>query len=308
MGESLGVQTLAIGDGANDVAMIQSANIGIGIVGNEGMQAAMNADFAIPKFSMLKRLLYVHGHWCYQRAANMLLYFIKKHMSIGFVQVFFQIYARFYTSNPIEDMMFLLPNVIFNSLPPIIGAVFDQSFDAFTLESRPQLYQYGMQSKAYKSSLAFFTAGLYGIFVATVTFWIGFARFWGSPHWMYALGWWWMVVILTNHWLVWMIDMSIMTTVHFVSLAGTILSFIVFTSAYVHIDTVDAFLVNSLGMGENIFQTWWFWWDWLLAVTLSIIPYLLAKVFMQDRQMLQAKIDGKKQRPVSTSWFSRLCC
>lgn len=39
--------TLAIGDGANDVGMIQTAHVGVGISGNEGMQATNNSDYAI---------------------------------------------------------------------------------------------------------------------------------------------------------------------------------------------------------------------------------------------------------------------
>ena len=47
--QELGVHTLAIGDGANDVNMIQTADVGIGISGMEGMQAVMASDFAISK-------------------------------------------------------------------------------------------------------------------------------------------------------------------------------------------------------------------------------------------------------------------
>lgn len=63
--------TLAIGDGANDVAMIQEAHIGIGIAGLEGAQASMSADYAIGQFRYLTKLLLVHGRWCYIRVAEM---------------------------------------------------------------------------------------------------------------------------------------------------------------------------------------------------------------------------------------------
>ena len=76
--ESLDVMSLAIGDGANDVSMIQMANIGIGISGLEGQQAVMASDFAISRFYFLRRLLLVHGHWCYDRIARMILYFYYK--------------------------------------------------------------------------------------------------------------------------------------------------------------------------------------------------------------------------------------
>lgn len=68
--------TLAIGDGANDVGMIQEADIGVGISGVEGMQAVMASDFSISQFRFLQRLLVVHGHWCYKRVAQMVTFFL----------------------------------------------------------------------------------------------------------------------------------------------------------------------------------------------------------------------------------------
>ena len=63
--------TLSIGDGANDVAMIQEANIGCGLFGLEGSQAAMSADYAFGQFRFLTKLLLVHGRWSYYRIAEM---------------------------------------------------------------------------------------------------------------------------------------------------------------------------------------------------------------------------------------------
>ena len=76
--DELRMHTLAIGDGANDVSMIQTADVGIGISGMEGMQAVMASDFAISRFKYLERLLLVHGHWNYDRLARMVLYFFYK--------------------------------------------------------------------------------------------------------------------------------------------------------------------------------------------------------------------------------------
>lgn len=69
--EGTGKTTLAIGDGANDVGMLQEADIGIGISGVEGMQAVMSSDIAIAQFRFLERLLLVHGHWSYRRISSM---------------------------------------------------------------------------------------------------------------------------------------------------------------------------------------------------------------------------------------------
>lgn len=69
--DGLGVMTLAIGDGANDVSMIQAADVGVGISGEEGLQAVNSSDYAIAQFRFLKRLLLVHGQWTYARNGNM---------------------------------------------------------------------------------------------------------------------------------------------------------------------------------------------------------------------------------------------
>ncbi|KAL0959026.1 hypothetical protein HGRIS_014334 [Hohenbuehelia grisea] len=69
--EGRNAMTLSIGDGANDVAMIQEANIGCGLFGLEGAQAAMSADYAFGQFRFLTKLLLVHGRWSYQRIAEM---------------------------------------------------------------------------------------------------------------------------------------------------------------------------------------------------------------------------------------------
>ena len=64
---------LAIGDGANDVSMIQAAHVGVGISGVEGLQAARSSDVAISQFRYLKKLLLVHGAWSYRRLSKLIL-------------------------------------------------------------------------------------------------------------------------------------------------------------------------------------------------------------------------------------------
>ena len=67
----LNIMALSIGDGANDVAMIQEADVGVGIAGEEGRQAVMSSDYAIGQFRFLQRLVLVHGRWSYKRLAQM---------------------------------------------------------------------------------------------------------------------------------------------------------------------------------------------------------------------------------------------
>ena len=74
----LDVMTLSVGDGANDVAMIQEANVGVGIAGEEGRQAVMSSDYAIGQFRFLQRLILVHGRWSYRRLGETIANFFYK--------------------------------------------------------------------------------------------------------------------------------------------------------------------------------------------------------------------------------------
>ena len=77
---------LAIGDGANDVSMIQAAHVGVGISGVEGLQAARSADVAIAQFRFLRKLLLVHGAWSYQRISKVILYSFYKNITLYMTQ------------------------------------------------------------------------------------------------------------------------------------------------------------------------------------------------------------------------------
>lgn len=90
-----GARTLAIGDGANDVSMIQEAHVGIGIFGHEGMQAAMNSDYAIAQFKYLQNLLLVHGRWSYKRMARLVLYSFYKNITLSLCMFWFGIYTKY---------------------------------------------------------------------------------------------------------------------------------------------------------------------------------------------------------------------
>lgn len=95
--------TLAIGDGANDIAMIQAAHVGVGISGREGMQAARVADYSIAQFSFLQRLLLVHGRWNYVRTAKFVLWTFWKEMFFYMMQALFQQYTGYSGSSLYEN-------------------------------------------------------------------------------------------------------------------------------------------------------------------------------------------------------------
>lgn len=141
-----GKTTLAIGDGANDVGMLQEADIGVGISGVEGMQAVMSSDIAIAQFRFLERLLLVHGHWCYRRISSMICYFFYKNIAFGFTLFFYEAYASFSGQPAYNDWFLSLYNVFFTSLPVIALGVFDQDVSARFCLKFPLLYQEGVQN------------------------------------------------------------------------------------------------------------------------------------------------------------------
>ncbi|CAD8112753.1 unnamed protein product [Paramecium primaurelia] len=121
--------TLAIGDGANDVNMIQAAHIGVGLYGNEGMRAVQSSDFALGEFRCLWRLLLVHGHWNYIRIAEMVLYFFYKNMIFTVPQFFFSYFCAFSGQSYFDDWYITFYNLIFTALPLIVRGTFDQDIN-----------------------------------------------------------------------------------------------------------------------------------------------------------------------------------
>ncbi|CAI0419572.1 unnamed protein product [Linum tenue] len=141
--EGTGRTTLAIGDGANDVGMIQEADIGVGISGVEGMQAVMASDFSISQFRFLERLLVVHGHWCYKRIAQMICYFFYKNIAFGLTLFYFEAFTAFSGQSIYDDWYMLLFNVLLTSLPVISLGVFEQDVPSEVCLQFPALYQQG---------------------------------------------------------------------------------------------------------------------------------------------------------------------
>lgn len=134
---------LAIGDGANDVSMIQAAHVGVGISGMEGMQAARSADVSIGQFRYLRKLLLVHGSWSYHRLSKAILYSFYKNIALYMTQFWYVFQNGFSGQSIYESWTITFYNVFFTVLPPFVIGVFDQYISARLLDRYPQLYKLG---------------------------------------------------------------------------------------------------------------------------------------------------------------------
>ncbi|XP_041443971.1 phospholipid-transporting ATPase VB isoform X2 [Xenopus laevis] len=177
--DKLKVMTLSIGDGANDVSMIQAADVGIGISGQEGMQAVMSSDFAISRFKHLKKLLLVHGHWCYSRLANMVIYFFYKNVAYVNLLFWYQFFCGFSGTTMIDYWQMIFFNLFFTSVPPLVFGILDKDISAETLMSLPHLYKSGQQCQSYKMS-TFWIAIVDAFYQSLVCFFIPYFTYRGT--------------------------------------------------------------------------------------------------------------------------------
>ncbi|KAJ3116115.1 hypothetical protein HDU96_010409 [Phlyctochytrium bullatum] len=133
--------TLAIGDGANDVSMIQGADVGIGIMGREGNQAVRSADFAFAEFRFLRRLLAVHGRFSYLRMSQLIHYSFYKNLTAITVQWWYGFYSAWTGTLVYEDIFMTAFNVVFTSVPPFFLSVFERDVAEDKIEQYPELYR-----------------------------------------------------------------------------------------------------------------------------------------------------------------------
>ncbi|XP_006359578.1 phospholipid-transporting ATPase 3-like [Solanum tuberosum] len=142
--------TLSIGDGANDVSMIQAAHVGVGISGQEGMQAVMASDFAIAQFRFLADLLLVHGRWSYLRICKVVTYFYYKNLTFTLTQFWFTFRTGFSGQRFYDDWFQSLYNVMFTALPVIVLGLFEKDVSASLSKKYPELYKEGIRNTFFR--------------------------------------------------------------------------------------------------------------------------------------------------------------
>ena len=154
-------QVLAIGDGANDVGMIQVADMGVGVYGREGTQAALSSDFAIPRFKHLRRSLMMHGHWVYRRFAQVAIIMIYKNICFIFAQLWFAFDTLCSPTSYYNSFLMSCFNLVFTALPPFIYGFWEQDVQQDILLANPQLYRQEYDPLSVGNLIYFIILGLY---------------------------------------------------------------------------------------------------------------------------------------------------
>lgn len=227
----LRVMTLAIGDGANDVSMIQVADIGIGISGQEGMQAVMASDFAVSQFRHLSKLLLVHGHWCYTRLSNMILYFFHKNVAYVNLLFWYQFFCGFSGTSMTDYWVLIFFNLLFTSAPPVIYGVLEKDVSAETLMQLPELYRSGQRSEAYLP-LTFWITLLDAFYQSLVCFFVPYYTYQGSDIDIFTFGNPLNTAALFVILLHLVIESKSLTWIHMLVIVGSILSYFFFALVF----------------------------------------------------------------------------
>ncbi|ELP90467.1 hypothetical protein EIN_018160 [Entamoeba invadens IP1] len=137
----IGGTTLAIGDGANDCAMIREAHVGVGISGEEGLHAVRSSDYAIAQFRFLVKLLLVHGRYNYRRLSYVIIYSFYKNIVMYLTQFWFLSFNGYSGTSLFENWTLSIYNVFFTFFPIVVFGVFDRDVMPETLITQPNLYE-----------------------------------------------------------------------------------------------------------------------------------------------------------------------
>ncbi|XP_047333855.1 phospholipid-transporting ATPase 1-like isoform X2 [Impatiens glandulifera] len=263
--------TLAIGDGANDVSMIQMADVGIGICGQEGRQAVMASDFAMGQFHFLKRLLLVHGHWNYQRIGYLVLYNFYRNAVFVLMLFWYVLTTAFSTTSALTDWSSVLYSVIYTSIPTMVVGILDKDLSHKTLLQYPKLYGAGHRQESYNMYLFWITM-LDTLWQSLVLFYIPLITYKDSTIDIWSIGSLWTiaVVILVNMHLAMDIQRWLLLT--HVAVWGSI---VITYACVVALDSIP--LLPNYGTIYQLAKSPTYWISILLIVVLALLPRFIFK-------------------------------
>ncbi|CAI2170053.1 12394_t:CDS:2 [Funneliformis geosporum] len=285
------VMTCAIGDGANDVSMIQAAHIGIGVAGEEGLQAVMASDYAIAQFRYLTRLLLVHGHYAYIRNSSMILNFFYKNMIGVGVLFWYQSFCGFSTTLIFEYTYTLFWNLFFTCTAVLAIGVFDRDVPDRVAIEVPELYKRGINREAYKMR-TFLYFMFEGVYQSLICFFIPYSAYQrGSvnpqgraPDYL-EMGTTMAAASITMANLFTGFNAQCWTIFHIISVFGSITLFFVYIAVYNLLPFSETY-----GFNYVVYRGGIFWFCLMLSTVLSILPRYSLKYYQRNYDPIDVNI------------------
>ncbi|XP_049555120.1 probable phospholipid-transporting ATPase IIA isoform X4 [Orcinus orca] len=160
--ERTGKLTCAVGDGGNDVSMIQESDCGVGVEGKEGKQASLAADFSITQFKHLGRLLMVHGRNSYKRSAALSQFVIHRSLCISTMQAVFSS-VFYFASVPLYQGFLIIGYSTIYTMFPVFSLVLDKDVKSEVAMLYPELYKDLLKGRplSYKTFLIWVLISIY---------------------------------------------------------------------------------------------------------------------------------------------------
>lgn len=283
--------TLAIGDGANDVGMIQAAHVGIGIVGLEGQEAKLASDYSFGQFRFLARLMLVHGRWSYKRMAKMVLYTIYKNAILILCELYWSTQSAF-SGQPLFDPWLIgIYSLLVTSLPPIILGILDQELTADYALMFPEVYMKGQRDSAFSTRvfISWLFASLWQSAIVYYITYFGFGDLAGANG--QHLGMWafgvavFSIIIIDVHFML-LVYQSAWTKftmgIFLISLVSWFLVGPVFSSKLISLDAEMS--PPMFNVVHRIFAEPRFWFVLLVSPVLCVSPSLLWKYSKRRRR------------------------
>lgn len=195
------------------------------------MQAVMSSDFAISRFRHLKKLLLVHGHWCYSRLARMVVYYFYKNVCYVNLLFWYQFFCGFSGSTMIDYWQMIFFNLFFTSLPPLVFGILDKDISAETLLALPELYKSSQNSKCY-NLLTFWISIVDAFYQSFICFFIPYLTYKDSDIDVFTFGTPINTISLITILLHQAMEMKTWTIIHGLVLAGSFLMYFVVSLIY----------------------------------------------------------------------------
>jgi len=298
-----GVTTLAIGDGANDEAMIVEADVGIGIAGLEGSAAARASSYSIAQFRFLHTLLFVHGHWSYRRIAKLVPYIFYKTTMVVIVMYYFGFFSEFSGHQFFNDLIYLFYNVAFTAVPIMVLAVFDRALGRESCENNPVAYGSILRG-AYFNERVFIEWVVTAFMHALIVFFVPYGALENSVStgdgkttgmWFFSTIIYICVVVVAS--LLLCLEFVTWTSIHhfFVWLSLFGFFFVIWL-----IGLLENYNQDMFGVIEFIFRSRTAWWAILITVSIPLLASFGVKAFKREFQPTLVDVLQERERMSSS--------